>query len=177
MEYCKLLLSSVYNFFRHVINPFNSKAGFITSYLSNDDYHLCQRLSHIHQSVDFLDRTSFLQKINWIIHRDVNWSRHQYGIQRKEVTISHTFSHDVNFHWSKAVFDLWTSNQLYKIFQSNNIRSISISSQKHILLLVSKLPKMHQRVLPWYYDKYEMFWLIKQDQRLTVIALHIGLVI
>ena len=122
----------------YVINPFNSKAGFISSYLSNDDYHLCQRLSHIHQSVDFLDRTSFLQKINWIIHRDVNGSRHQYGIQRKEVTISHTFLYDVNFHWSRAIFDLWTSNQLHKVFQSNNIRSISISSQKHILLLVSK---------------------------------------
>ena len=138
------MLSSVYNLiitYIDIINPFNSKSGFISSYLSNDDYHLCQRLSHIHQSVDFLDRTSFLQKVNWIIHRDVNWSRHQYGIQWKEVTISHTFSHDVKFQWSKAVVDLWTINQLHKVFQSNlthNIRSISISSQKHILLLVSK---------------------------------------
>ena len=109
----------------YVINPFNSKAGFISSYLSNDDYHLCQRLSHIHQSVDFLDRTSFLQKINWIIHRDVNGSRHQYGIQRKEVTISHTFLYDVNFHWSRAIFDLWTSNQLHKVFQSNYFNLIT----------------------------------------------------
>ena len=36
---------------------------------------------------------------------------------------------------------------------------------------------MHQKALPWLHDKYEMFWLIKQDQRRTVIALHIGLVI